>query len=73
MAEWKMIYTSPVPEHEICSTHESLDEALTAAWALDWKEGDVLRIEGPHGEKMDAPTIANHPYRPLALAENKKR
>lgn len=64
LAEWKMIYTSPIPEHETCSTHESLNKALTAAWTLDWEEGDVLRIEGPHGEKMDATTIANHPNRP---------
>jgi hypothetical protein len=59
-----MIYTSPVPERETCSTHKSLDKALTAAWALDWEEGDVLRIEGPRGEKIDATTIANHPKRP---------
>jgi hypothetical protein len=59
-----MIYTNLVSEHEAWSIHESLDKALTAAWALDWEEGDVLRIEGPHGEKMNATTIANHPNRP---------
>jgi len=64
LAEWKMIYTNLVPEHEAWSTHESLDKALAAAWALDWEEGDVVRIEGPHGEKMNATAIANHPDRP---------
>jgi hypothetical protein len=64
LAKWRMVYTSSTPEHERCSTHESLDKALAAAWALGWEEGDVLRIEGPHGEKMDATTIANHPRRP---------
>jgi hypothetical protein len=59
-----MIYTSSVLERETCSTHETLGKALAAAWTLDWDEGDVLRIEGPHGEKMDATTIANHPTRP---------
>jgi hypothetical protein len=64
MAGWKMLYTSRVLERELESSYESLDQALSAAWAMSWHEGNVLRIEGPHGEKLDAVTIANHALRP---------
>ena len=64
MARWKMLYTSRLLEHELESTYENLDQALSAAWAVSWHDGNVLRIEGPHGEKLDAVTIANHTKRP---------
>jgi hypothetical protein len=64
MAGWKMFYASRVLEHELRSTYETLDQALSAAWAVSWHQGNVLRIEGPHGEKLDAVTIANHAMRP---------
>lgn len=64
MAGWKLFYTSRVLERAVESTFETLDQALKAAWAVSWRDGDVLRIEGPHGERLDAVTIANHPKRP---------
>jgi hypothetical protein len=64
MAEWKMIYRSRVLEREAQSVHESLEQALHATWALSWREGEVMRIEGPQSEKLDADTIARHPKRP---------
>lgn len=64
MAGWKMLYTSRVLEREVESTYDTLDQARTAAWAVSWEEDNVLRIEGPHGEKLDPVTIANHPKRP---------
>lgn len=64
MAGWKMLYTSRVLEREVESTYDTLDQARTAAWAVSWEEDNVLRIEGPHGEKLDPVTIANHAKRP---------
>jgi len=64
MEEWKMIYKSAALERKMHSMHPSLEAALSAAWGLHWREGEVMRIEGPHGEKVDSTTIVNHPKRP---------
>jgi hypothetical protein len=64
MVGWKLFYTSRILEREVEATFETLDRALKAAWAVSWRDGDVLRIDGPHGEKLDAVTIANHLKRP---------
>ena len=71
MDEWKMIYKSAALEREAHSTHPTLEQALSAAWELHWREGEIMRIEGPHGEKMDSTTIVNHPKRPVATSTSR--
>jgi hypothetical protein len=69
MDEWKMIYKSAALEREAHSTHATLEQALSAAWGLHWRDGEVMWIEGPLGEKMDATTILKHSKRPKYILQ----
>ena len=57
MDELKMIYKSAVLERETTRRNPHVNEALSAAWGPHWREDEVMRIEGQHGEQMDSTTI----------------
>jgi hypothetical protein len=50
-----VLHRSAALNREAHTTHDSLEQALAAAWALSWRDGEVLRIEGPFmGRKWTA-------------------
>ena len=63
-ADWKLYLSSPAggPSH---STHDSLEDALTAACSFAMvPHQTALRIEGPTGEKYDQAHILDECARP---------